>query len=245
MKQPAGPVDAEQVKLFLRPDAKVPIGGKPATLIEARRSRTDPAALGRYFYDLVDDRMEYRKDKPGWGTGDAEWACDTRFGNCTDFHSLFISLARTSKLPRQVRDRLRHPREARRGRRPRLPLLGQVPPLAASGWIPVDISEANKHPEKRDYLLRPPLREPRRLLRRPRPRPDPETGRPAPQLLRLPLRRSRRPTLARRPHPETIPLPGRRPRQVILPRNVPRTARPLQRLGSGFPPGTALDTLHP
>lgn len=153
MKQPAGPVDAEQVKLFLRPDAKVPIGGKPARLIEGTQLPTDPAALGRFFYDLVDDRMEYRKDKPGWGTGDAEWACDSRFGNCTDFHSLFISLARTSRLPAKFEIGFGIPEKRGDGDVPGYHCWAKFLPSATAGWIPVDISEANKHPEKRNYFF--------------------------------------------------------------------------------------------
>src|SRR5437879_241735 len=55
----------------------------------------------RVLYDVVNGHMKYDKpkDKPGWGRGDAVWACDNGFGNCSDFHSLFISLARAKKIP--------------------------------------------------------------------------------------------------------------------------------------------------
>ena len=43
--------------------------------------------------------MKYSKEGKGWGRGDSDWACDSKFGNCTDFHSLFISLARSQKIP--------------------------------------------------------------------------------------------------------------------------------------------------
>jgi transglutaminase-like putative cysteine protease len=150
--EPAGPADVEQIKLFLRPDAKVPIGGKPATLVAGKALPADPAALGRYFYDLVDDHMQYRKDKPGYGTGDAEWACDSRFGNCTDFHSLFISLARTSKLPAKFEIGFGIPEKRGAGEVPGYHCWAKFKPGNKS-WIPVDISEANKHPEKRDYFF--------------------------------------------------------------------------------------------
>jgi len=35
----------------------------------------------------------------GWGRGDAKWACDAKFGNCTDFHSYFMGLARSKGPP--------------------------------------------------------------------------------------------------------------------------------------------------
>src|SRR3989442_3682431 len=53
----------------------------------------------RLFYDVVNEHMRYSKEGTGWGRGDAEWACDSKFGNCSDFHSLFISLARSQKIP--------------------------------------------------------------------------------------------------------------------------------------------------
>src|SRR5262249_15632414 len=89
----------KNLKRFLQPDAKVPVGGKPVELIKDRKVPADPNGAAKVFYDVVHEHMEYRKDKPGWGRGDAVWACDSKFGNCTDFHSLFISLARSRKIP--------------------------------------------------------------------------------------------------------------------------------------------------
>ena len=47
--------------------------------------------------------MKYSKEGKGWGQGDSVWACDSKFGNCTDFHSLFISPARAARSPRSSR----------------------------------------------------------------------------------------------------------------------------------------------
>ena len=33
-------------------------------------------------------------------SGDAVWACTSKYGNCTDFHSLFIGMARSPASPR-------------------------------------------------------------------------------------------------------------------------------------------------
>src|SRR5262249_52266211 len=90
--------DAER-ELYLQPDKLVPIGGKPTTLLEGKKLPEDPLMKARLFYDIVNMHMKYSKEGNGWGRGDAEWACDSRFGNCSDFHSLFISLARTHKIP--------------------------------------------------------------------------------------------------------------------------------------------------
>ena len=90
---------AEAEARDLAPDQLVPVGGKPLALVQSKSLPADPMQLGRALYDAVDDHMEYRKDKPGWGRGDAMWAYESGFGNCTDFHSLFISLARSEHLP--------------------------------------------------------------------------------------------------------------------------------------------------
>jgi hypothetical protein len=67
---------------YLRADRMVPVGGKPASLLNGKSVPSDGAAAGRVLYDVVLDHMVYGKDKPGWGNGDANWACDSRTGKC-------------------------------------------------------------------------------------------------------------------------------------------------------------------
>jgi transglutaminase-like putative cysteine protease len=104
------------------------------------------------LYDVVNGHMEYRKDKPGWGQGDAVWACDSKFGNCTDFHSLFISLARAQKIPSKFEMGFSIPEKHGDG------LVGGYHCWAwflpdKKGWVPVDISEANRHPKMQEYYF--------------------------------------------------------------------------------------------
>src|SRR5262249_51210904 len=91
--------DEGRLKRFLEPDALVPVGGKPLDRIKDKEVPKDPMARARLFYDAVNRHMRYSKEGTGWGRGDAEWACDSKYGNCSDFHSLFISLARAHKIP--------------------------------------------------------------------------------------------------------------------------------------------------
>jgi hypothetical protein len=147
-------ISADEAKRFLLPDAKVPVGGKSLTLLEGKALPEDPLRLGRVLYDVVDDHMTYRKDKPGWGTGDSDWACDSKFGNCTDFHSLFISLARAKGLPAKFEiGFLLGPESKTPAKVAGYHCWAKFKPGtadAAAGWVPVDISEANQHPEERD-----------------------------------------------------------------------------------------------
>jgi transglutaminase-like putative cysteine protease len=140
---------AEDLSRFLAADAKVPVGGKPASLLEGRTLPDDSLQLGRALFDLVNEHMRYSKEGTGWGQGDAVWACDSRYGNCTDFHSLFISLARTRKLPSKFVIGFLLPPKRGSGTVAGYHCWAYFRPKS-SGWVPVDISEANKDPKHKD-----------------------------------------------------------------------------------------------
>ncbi len=151
-----GPVetlsDAER-RLFLRPNAKVPVGGKPLSLLEGTQvHRDDPLQLARDLYRVVDANVTYKKVGSGWGEGDVLWVCDSRYGNCTDFHSLFISLARALGIPAKFVIGFPVPREPASG-----PIGGYHCwawfYAEGRGWRPVDISEADKNPQLKEYYF--------------------------------------------------------------------------------------------
>lgn len=141
-----------EVAKFLQADKLVPVGGKAVTLLENIELPNDQLRLGRVMYDAVNAHMKYSKDGAGWGRGDSEWACDSRFGNCTDFHSVFISMARAKQMPAKFE--MGFPVPAKRGQ-------GEIGSYhcwaffqpVGRGWIPVDISEANKDAKMTDYYF--------------------------------------------------------------------------------------------
>ncbi|HXI11675.1 MAG TPA: transglutaminase domain-containing protein [Thermoanaerobaculia bacterium] len=120
---------------------------------EVTAGATGTVAKARAIYDHLLATMKYDKTTPGWGRGDTERACDVRTGNCTDFHSLFMSLARAQEIP--VRFVIGFPltNEA----------TGQIKGYhcwaefhdEARGWIPADVSDASKSqdPARRSYLF--------------------------------------------------------------------------------------------
>ena len=126
-------------------DAEIRRRAQQATA--GRRTATDRA---RGIYEHVIQRMTYDKTTPGWGRGDTKRACELGRGNCTDFHSLFISMARAQQIPARFD-------------------IGFVIPPEASGtiagyhcwaefydddaWVPVDASEAWKRPELTGYYF--------------------------------------------------------------------------------------------
>jgi transglutaminase-like putative cysteine protease len=137
---------------FLKPNARVPIDGKPLDLIKDRTLPTDQTEMARLIYDIVNGHMRYSKTGTGWGRGDSVWACESGYGNCTDFHSLFISLARSKKIPAKFEVGFPVPEKRGAGEVAGYHCWAMFHP-EGNGWIPVDISEANKNPKMKDYYF--------------------------------------------------------------------------------------------
>src|SRR5438309_4425179 len=95
------PSERKELALSLGPDQRVPISGPLIDRVRAELPQTGPSPLARAraIDDYVTDNMEYKKVGVGWGNGDTFWACSKRYGNCTDFHALFIALARAGGIP--------------------------------------------------------------------------------------------------------------------------------------------------
>src|SRR4051812_38337662 len=92
----AAPLSEADRQKFLAADKRVPVGNaKVLSLIADQKLPSGGLELARALYDRVDDHVTYDKSKEGYGFGDVLWVCDSRFGNCTDFHSLFNSLTRS------------------------------------------------------------------------------------------------------------------------------------------------------
>jgi transglutaminase-like putative cysteine protease len=147
------PISSREKKEYLAPDKLVPVTGLPAELagkVTAGVSR--PLDQAHAIYDYVFSTMTYDKTGTGWGRGDVLYACSAKKGNCTDFHSLFIAMARSQGIPARFEIGFSLPADQHAAEiagyhcwadffEPR------------HGWVPVDISEAWKHPEKRAYFF--------------------------------------------------------------------------------------------
>jgi transglutaminase-like putative cysteine protease len=136
---------------FLGPDRLVPIDGRIAQ-VSASVGDANGSALqqAHALYEYVLANMRYDKSGSGWGRGDALYACDRKHGNCTDFHSLFIALARSRGIP--ARFTIGFPLGP--------PGSGEIPGYhcwaefySGGEWVPIDASEAWKHPALRDYYF--------------------------------------------------------------------------------------------
>ena len=147
------PISNREKKEYLAPDKLVPVTGLPAELAgKVTAGIGTPLDKAHAIYDYVFSTMTYDKTGTGWGRGDVLYACSAKKGNCTDFHSLFIAMARSQGIPARFEMGFSLPADQHAAEiagyhcwadffEPR------------HGWVPVDISEAWKHPEKRDYFF--------------------------------------------------------------------------------------------
>ena len=137
----------------LAPDALIPTTGQvselAAKVTDGKKTHLDKA---RSIYDYVLDNMSYDTSGEGWGRGDVLYAVNTKKGDCTDFHSLFIAMARSQGIPTRFETGFGISTDKHSGE-----IAGYhcwsdfFEP--EHGWVPVDISEAWKQQEKRDYYF--------------------------------------------------------------------------------------------
>jgi hypothetical protein len=137
----------------LQPDALVPVTGLPADLaVKVTQGKSQTLDKARAIYDYVFTTMRYDKTGTGWGHGDVLYACDAKKGNCTDFHSLFIAMARSQGIPARFEIGFPLPPDKHSSEIAGYHCWSDFF-VDGKGWVPVDISEAWKHPEKRDYFF--------------------------------------------------------------------------------------------
>jgi transglutaminase-like putative cysteine protease len=145
----------ENLDRWLQPDRLVPLDKRiqelSATVVAGKTTDLDKA---RAIYDYVIANMTYDKTPAGCCNGDIIWACDAKRGNCTDFHSLFIGLARAAGIPAKFEIGL--------------PVAADKPAgdiggyhcwaefyLKGYGWVPIDASEASQTGPPLNYFIYP------------------------------------------------------------------------------------------
>ena len=139
---------------FKRPDKLVIVDDEIRKLSrEVTTGKHSTLEKARAIYDYVLAKMTYDKNHPGWGTGSTRHACDVGKGNCTDFHALFNSLCRAEGIASGFEIGLYLPYEK-----------GKDEPLGdyhcwaffrvpGKTWAPVDCSEGDRFPERREYFF--------------------------------------------------------------------------------------------
>lgn len=138
---------------YLNANITMPIGDRFEVLADSiiGNKRSEGAIMqARALYDYIIDNMKYIKAGK-YGTGDAVYACDALTGNCTEFHSLFISLARSAGIPSRFAVGASIPSDRNEGGIDGYHCWAEF--YAEGKWWPVDISEANKYTALATYYF--------------------------------------------------------------------------------------------
>jgi transglutaminase-like putative cysteine protease len=146
-------VPAGEFAPYLRETTMIPIKGRITDLARTiKLPDGEPLQAGRAIYDHLVNTMVYNYLAPGAGKGNAVWACDSKTGDCTDFHSVFIGVCRWRGIPADHVFGLPLPPEKTEGDAKHCHCWAQFW-VADVGWVPVDASRANKFPNDKDYYF--------------------------------------------------------------------------------------------
>lgn len=150
-----GPFDAEvpNSDLYLASNILMPTGGRFKEIADeaiGEKKNDSQLVQARALYDYIIDNMRYMKFGD-FGRGDSNYACDSKTGNCTEFHSFFISLARSVGIPARFSIGASIPSERNEGGIDGYHCWAEF--YADGKWWPVDISEANKYTALATYYF--------------------------------------------------------------------------------------------
>ncbi|MBN8789820.1 MAG: transglutaminase domain-containing protein [Terrimonas sp.] len=147
----ANPVNSN-MQVYLTDNRLIPLKGPIEKLYQQLKLPEDPIAAARKTYDYLIDNMVYDYKAPGAGIGDVLWACDSKTGDCSDYHSVFIGVCRYAGIPADHVFGLPLKKGVGKGIVKDWHCWARFY-AGKPGWITIDASEADKHPELRDYLF--------------------------------------------------------------------------------------------
>lgn len=138
---------------YLLPNLLMPIGGRFEEIAKEAikgKEKDNKLVQARALYDYIIDNMRYMKFGK-YGRGDSNYACDSKTGNCTEFHSFFISLARSIDIPARFSIGASIPSDRDEGGIDGYHCWAEF--YAEGKWWPVDISEGNKYTALATYYF--------------------------------------------------------------------------------------------
>lgn len=150
-----GPYEAAapDPNVFLASNILMPKGGRFEEIAKEAlgpKIRDSHLIQARVLYDYIIDNMRYMKFGD-FGKGDSNYACDSKTGNCSEFHSFFISLARSVDIPARFAIGASIPSDRNEGGIDGYHCWAEF--YADGKWWPVDISEANKYTALATYYF--------------------------------------------------------------------------------------------
>jgi transglutaminase-like putative cysteine protease len=139
---------------FLQPDKLVLVDDEIRKMAdEVTAGKITTLEKARAIYDYVLGKMTYDKNHTGWGLGSTRHACNVGKGNCTDFHALFNSLCRAEGIASGFEIGLYLPYEKNSKEAPGGYHCWAFFSVPGKSWVPVDCSEADRFPERKDYFF--------------------------------------------------------------------------------------------
>ena len=136
---------------YLQENRLIPTDGPiDALAAELQLEGLPPIHAAKRIYDYLIDTFTYDWQIEGGGEGDVRWACDAKSGDCSDYHSVFLALCRNQGIPADHEFGFPIRTKRPEGRIPSYHCWARFY-VEGIGWIPIDASEADKHPELRDY----------------------------------------------------------------------------------------------
>lgn len=143
---------ASESERYLNSDRLVPLSDDFRTIAKGVvEGKKGELVRARALYDHVIDRMSYKRVGSAYGKGDAVYACESRTGNCTDFHSYFIALARSVNIPARFAIGAPIPSSRNEGGISGYHCWAEF--YAEGKWWPVDISEGDKYSSLATYYF--------------------------------------------------------------------------------------------
>jgi transglutaminase-like putative cysteine protease len=138
---------------YLKETKMIPIQGRVTQLaLGISLPEGEPLRAGRQIYDHLVDTMVYNYLAKGAGSGDAVWACNSKTGDCTDYHSVFIGVCRWRGIPADHVFGMPIPPDKSEGPIKYCHCWARFW-VDSVGWIPIDASRADKFPADRDYYF--------------------------------------------------------------------------------------------
>jgi len=144
--------DTSAAQEHLKPERLVPANDEFASISrQVVDGKKGDLVRARALYDHTIDRMRYMKFGDKFGQGDAVYACDSRTGNCTDFHSYFIALSRAAGIPARFAIGAAIPSSRDDGGISGYHCWAEF--YAEGKWWPIDISEGDKYTSLATYYF--------------------------------------------------------------------------------------------
>jgi hypothetical protein len=154
---PPGSESVARARL-LQGDKLAPVGGEAAVrgaeaVKNAGSTGSDATqAKANAIYKRVLADVSYDKSGQGWGRGDLQHVCEVGKGNCSDFHALFIAMARSQSIPALFEIGFSIPQDKEEGTIAGYHCWAWYED-GAGAFRPVDASEADKDPTKVEYYF--------------------------------------------------------------------------------------------